>query len=96
NKPTLDIAPILVMMNDLKFLGSGIDNFTKKQKGSIVPVHYNNKEYDEIIKYIEVERDAVLSLLSEVRAVLSTFGNRKKAALAEDEIITQTEGPQQQ
>lgn len=96
NKPTMDIAPILVMMNDLKFLGSGVDNFTKKQKGSIVPVHYNKGEYDEIIKYIEVERDAVLGLLAEVRAVLSTFGNRKKATLAEDETITQTEEPQQQ
>ncbi len=96
NKPTLDVAPILVMMNNLKFLGSGIDNFTKKQKGSIVPVHYNNREYDEIIKYIEVERDAVLSLVSELRAVLSTFGNRKKATLGQDEIITQTKEPQQE
>jgi hypothetical protein len=96
NKPTLDVAPILIMMNDLKFLGSGIDNFTMKQKGSIVPVHYNNGEYDEIVKYIEIERDAVLGLLAEVRAVLSTFGNRKKAALAEDEIANRKEEPQQE
>jgi len=96
NKPTLDISPILVMMNDLKFLGSGIDNFTKKKKGSIVPVHYNKGEFDEIIKYIGVERDAVLGLIAEVRAVLSTFGNRKRAALAEDETVTEKEEPQQQ
>ncbi len=96
NKPTLDLAPILVMMNDLKFLGSGIDNFTMKQKGSIVPVHYNNGEFDEIVKYIEIERDAVLGLLAEVRGVLSTFGNRKKAALAEDEIANRKEEPQQE
>ena len=94
NKPTLDVAPILVMMNDLKFLGSGIDNFTMKQKGSIVPVHYNNGDYDEIVKYIEIERDAVIGLLAEVRAVLSTFGNRKKAALAEDEIANRKQEPQ--
>jgi hypothetical protein len=96
NKPTLDIAPILVMMNDLKFLGSGIDSFTNKKKGSIVPVHYNNGEYDEIIKYIEVERDAVIGLMSEVRAVLSTFGKRKKASLEEEKLRAESEEPQQE
>ncbi len=96
NKPTLDISPILVMMNNLKFFGSGIDNFTKKQRGSIVPVHYGNEEFDEIVKYIGVERDAVLGLIAEVRAVLSTFGNRKKATLAEDETAAEEEEPQQQ
>ncbi len=96
NKPTMDIAPILVMMNDLKFLGSGVDNFTKKRKGSIVPVHYSKQEYDEIIKYIEVERDAVIGLLAEVRAVLSTFGSRKKAALEEEKLQARSEEPQQE
>jgi hypothetical protein len=96
NKPMLDVASILVMMNDLKFLGSGIDSFTNKKKGSIIPVHYNKREFDEIIKYIEVERDAVVGLLAEVRAVLSTFGNRKKAALEEEKLKARSEEPQQE
>lgn len=85
NKPRLDIASTLVMMNDLKFMGSGVDNFTKKRKGDIVPVHYAKREYDEIINYIQQERDAILGLLAELRSVLTTFGNRKKHALAEEE-----------
>jgi hypothetical protein len=96
DKPTLDLAPILVMMNDLKFLGSGIDSFTNKKKGSIVPVHYNKGEYEEILRYIEIERDAVIGLLAEVRAVLSTFGNRKKAALEEEKLLAQSQEPQQE
>ena len=96
NKPTLDLAPILVMMNDLKFLGSGIDSFTNKKKGSIVPVHYSKGDYEEIIKYIEVERDAVIGLLAEVRAVLSTFGKRKKAALEEEKLQAQSKELQQE
>ncbi|MEE9223828.1 MAG: hypothetical protein V3U51_03670, partial [Thermoplasmata archaeon] len=78
------------------FLGSGVENFTKKQKGSIVPVHYRKHEYNEIIKYIELERDAVIGLLAEVRAVLSTFGNRKKAALEEEKLQSRSEEPQEE
>lgn len=82
-KPKLDIYPMLIMMNDMKFKGSGVDNFTEKRKGEIVPLLYAERNYDEIIKYIHQERDAVLGLIAELRSVLSTFGKRKKHALAE-------------
>ncbi len=87
-KPKVDIASTLIMMNDLKFAGSGVDNFTKKGKGEIVPVLYAKREYDEIIDYIHTERDAVLGLFAELRTVLTTFGNRKKHMLAEEESAT--------
>ncbi|UCD92205.1 MAG: hypothetical protein JSV43_08300, partial [Methanobacteriota archaeon] len=85
----IDIASTLVMMNDLKFAGSGVDNFAKKRKGDIVPVHYAKREYDEIIDYIHTERDAILGLFAELRTVLTTFGNRKKHLLAEEESASQ-------
>lgn len=82
-KPRLDVYPVLVLMNDLKFKGSGIDEFTTKRKGEIVPVYYSERSYDKIVDYIIQERDAVLGLIAELRSVLSVFGRRKKDALAE-------------
>lgn len=77
-KPTIDLHTTLVLMNEGKFLGSGLDTFTKKQKGKIVPTLYREKRYDDIVRYVEQEKDQALQLYRELRALLGAFGRRKK------------------
>lgn len=60
-KPTIDIHSILIIMNNLQFRGSGLDNFTnKKRDGSIIPIWYSQKEYGLIEDYIKQETESFL------------------------------------
>lgn len=71
NIPHLDIKSILVMMNNGNFSGASLTNFTnKKQRGSIIPFYYSNRDYDKIIKYIEVEATEFIKFYSNVKSHL--------------------------
>ena len=78
DKPMLDIGPVLVLMNAGKFDGSSIENFADKRPSAEVPGLYRHAKYQEILDYVEQEADATLALLSEVRSMLTTFGERKR------------------
>ncbi|MCJ2520557.1 MAG: hypothetical protein LN412_06405 [Candidatus Thermoplasmatota archaeon] len=83
-KPMLDLWPILVLMNRGRFQGSSLTRFSqKKDSGGIVPALYKKGEYEEILRYIEEEREAVLDLYHEVGSVLSALGDRRQARLSE-------------
>jgi DNA polymerase III epsilon subunit-like protein len=58
NRPYLDIKPILVILNEGNFVGCSLDKFTgKNHGGALVPVWYNNKEYEKIINYVKQEAE---------------------------------------
>ncbi|MFQ6012945.1 MAG: hypothetical protein ACE5LS_04805 [Thermoplasmata archaeon] len=83
-KPMLDLASVLVLMNRGRFEGSSLTTFTAKREwGNVIRTHYRNGEYGEILAYVEQEKEAVLELYREVRAVLTTLGDRRKRRLAE-------------
>ncbi|MFQ5838907.1 MAG: hypothetical protein ACE5HJ_09050 [Thermoplasmata archaeon] len=84
-KPMLDLWPVLVLMNRGRFQGSSLTAFSqKKDRGSLVTSLYRQGDYQSILRYIEEEREAVLDLYREVRSVLSTLGDRRKARLTAD------------
>jgi len=84
-KPMIDIRSVLVLMNGGKFKGSGLDAFTGKQKGVQVPIWYSERKYDEILTYIETEKQETLALYREVATLLDTFGRRKRKRVEEQE-----------
>lgn len=78
DKPMLDLGPVLVLMNAGRFDGSGIANFADKGASAEVPLLYRQGKHADILAYIQNERDVTLALLAEVRAMLTTFGERKR------------------
>ncbi len=75
DKPSLDVGPVLVLMNEGRFRGSGIENFSKKQRsGAIVPELYRAKDYAGIVAYVEEETEAVLEFLDGVKDLLTVYG----------------------
>ncbi len=78
----VDIWPVLVLMNRGRFEGSSLTNFTQKREWSnVVPPLYRKGDYQGILQYIQEERDAVIDLYREVKSVLSTLGDRRRARL---------------
>jgi hypothetical protein len=77
-KAMLDLGSVLVLMNAGRFEGSGIKQFTDKGASAEVPLFYRKGKFEEILAYIEKERDVTLALLAELRALLTTFGERKR------------------
>jgi len=74
-KPLIDIDSILILMNEGRFKGSSLDAFSgKKRRGIIVPQLYKEQKYDEIIEYIQEEKEAFLDLYNEVGSVLVSLG----------------------
>ncbi len=56
SKPFIDLRAFGILMNNGEFKGSGLDKLTGKEtSGKEIPIWYENKEYDRIIKYIENE-----------------------------------------
>ena len=56
SKPFLDLRAFGIIMNKGEFKGSGLDKLTGKEtSGRNVPIWYQNKDFDRIIKYIENE-----------------------------------------
>lgn len=79
DKPMLDLGPVLVLMNAGKFDGSSLENFADKQPSALVPGLYRQGKFPEILAYVEQEATAMLGLLSELRSLLTVFGERKRA-----------------
>ena len=80
-KPMLDLGTVLVLMNGGKFEGSSIANFAEKRPSAEVPLLYRQGKYAEVLAYVEQEKESTLGLLAEIRAMLTTFGERKRRAL---------------
>jgi DNA polymerase III alpha subunit (gram-positive type) len=56
NNPFIDLRAVGILMNEGEFKGSGLDKLTGKEgTGRLVPIWFENTEYDKIIKYIELE-----------------------------------------
>ena len=79
-KPMLDLGTILVLMNGGRFEGSSIANFAEKGPSAEVPILYRQGKFAEVLAYVEQEKESTLALLAEVRAMLTTFGDRKRRA----------------
>ena len=74
NKPLIDIAPIVLLMNGGRFAGSSISRFSEKRNSSEVPRLYREGRYPEVIEYITREKDETLALIREAGSVLEAFG----------------------
>ena len=62
-QPIIDIKPILVLLNKMKFKGSSLHNFTKKKtSGENIWSLYENKNYGEIVQYVIEEAKAFMDL----------------------------------
>src|SRR5438094_52699 len=61
NKPLIDIAPIVLLMNGGRFAGSSISRFSEKRNSSEVPRLYREGRYPEVIEYITREKDEMLA-----------------------------------
>lgn len=77
-KPMLDLGSLLVMMNGGKFEGSSISEFTDKPPSADVPRLYHQGKYQDVVEYVQREKESTLALLAEARAVLTAFGERKR------------------
>lgn len=56
NKPFIDLRAVGILMNGGEFKGSGLDKLTGKEgTGRNVPIWYENKDYESIIRYIQIE-----------------------------------------
>jgi len=67
NMPHFDIHPLLLILNNGEFKGSGLHNFTgKKTSGVVIKDYYEDQDYDKIIQYIEEETEAFLIFLQKI------------------------------
>jgi len=63
NNPFIDLRSIGVLMNKGEFKGSGLDKITgKKSDGSLLPMWYENKEFEKILDYVKSEADEFIKL----------------------------------
>lgn len=86
-KPSIDLGPILVLLNRGSMAGSSLHVFSDKESGARVPHMFRGGRYSDIIDYVTRERDAAIELLQESREVLGTLGDqrRRPAKLSEPE-----------
>ncbi len=74
NKPLIDLAPVLVLMNRGRFTGSSTSGFTTKENSSIVPRLYREGRYADIISYVTREKDETMSMIGDISPLLETLG----------------------
>jgi hypothetical protein len=74
NKPLMDIAPVVLLMNGGRFAGSSISRFSEKRNSSEVPRLFREGRYPEVIEYITREKDETLALIREAGSLLEAFG----------------------
>jgi len=56
DRPTIDLHPVGILMNNGQFKGSGMDKITGKEgNGLFCLTLYNAKKYDKVIEYIKQE-----------------------------------------
>ncbi len=82
SKPFIDLRAIGILMNNGEFKGSGLDKITgKATDGRMIPIWYQNKEYGEIISYIQNETKAFIEfnewLYQEMPKCLKKFKEEK-------------------
>ncbi len=77
-KPMIDLGTVFVLMNRGKFEGSSISAFAEKRSSAEVPMLHRQGKREEILAYVAQEKDATLALLSELRSLLTAFGDRKR------------------
>ena len=64
-RPFIDLIPFGIVMNKGQFKGSGLDKITGKNRpGDMIPKLYAEKNYTEIIKYIENETEEFVKFSS--------------------------------
>ena len=80
DKPMLDVGAAFVLMNAGRFEGSTIERFVDQPRSRDLPLLYRQGKYQEVLEYVEHEKDATLALLAELRSLLTTFGERKRRA----------------
>ena len=78
--PSLDLKPIGIMANNGRFKGSGLDKLTKKSSnGSVIPILYKNKQYDELTRYIHDESKSFIEWYSYWTANISYLQSNFKS-----------------
>ncbi len=83
NKPLVDLAPVLFLMNRGRFEGSSVSAFADKPGSSVVPGLYREGRYADIIGYVTRERDEILGVLGEVGGILEAYGATRRGAARE-------------
>lgn len=71
DRPKIDLGLIGVILNGGEFYGSSLGNFSRKmEKGAVVPIFYEKKEYENIISYIENETEAYLEIWQKLLLIM--------------------------
>lgn len=80
NKPTKDIKTGVVMMNYGRFMGSGLDQFTRKKKtsGEVIPSLWAARNYNAIEDYIRDEVEGFFELYGHMAEVLLALGIKRR------------------
>ncbi len=74
DKPYVDLKSLFVILNDGRFSGCKLSNFSgKKDEGHLVPEWFKNKEYGKIEKYIEQETKSFLKTYREMKKHMPTL-----------------------
>lgn len=67
--PQVDLKPLVVLLNKGNFKGATLGKFTNKsQSGGIIKSYYENKQFEEIEKYIAEEANAYLDFLQKINS----------------------------
>jgi len=82
--PTIDIKGICLGMNAFAFKDSGLDKFTgKKTSGAMVPVWYQDGDYEKIMDYIKNETEEFVKFYAKLKEIMpkvrKQFNFSKKA-----------------
>ena len=68
NFPSIDVQPILVLLNGGNFKGAKLNAFTnKKQDGSKIREWYENKEFNKIEEYIKQESKSFIEFYQKIK-----------------------------
>lgn len=72
--PKIDLKAVLILANHGKFKGSGLDQFTSKNKtGLHASRAYQQQDWESLINYIEEETEAFLDLYKKAIRNIPTF-----------------------
>ncbi len=78
--PSIDLQPVLVIMNKGQFKGSGLHFFSeKKYSGEKIKEWYEAKDFESIENYIKMEARAFIKLYAKLVKELPKIFPRKKA-----------------